>query len=172
MISTYIGISSTWGGKLPAEKIFPAACSCSRRRRVHVSASSSLPIFHLLCLPVVLILTGISLYALSTMHQRYKSTRGGTAQDDYSFEEALFSGYAPDGGLFVPASLPSCREKEQYLRWSNMTFPALAYDVLVSMLAHESFVLLLDKLFQTTFVFTALRNSETSSRQQKLMMPI
>ena len=84
------------------------------------------------------------------MHQRYKSTRGGTAQDDYSFEEALFSGYAPDGGLFVPASLPSCREKEQYLRWSNiMTFPELAYDVLVSMLAHESFALLLDKLFQT-----------------------
>ena len=78
---------------------------------------------------------------------RYKSTRGGTAQDDYSFEEALFSGYAPDGGLFVPASLPSCREKEQI--WSKMKFPELAHDVLVSMLAYESFVLLVVKLFQT-----------------------
>ena len=106
------------------------------------------------------------------MHQRYKSTRGGTAQDDYSFEEALFSGYAPDGGLFVPASLPSCRKKEQYLRWSKMIFAELAYDVLVSMLVHESFVLLLDKLFQTILRYTALRNSETSFRRQKLMMPI
>ena len=106
------------------------------------------------------------------MHQRYKSTRGGTAQDDYSFEEALFSGYAPDGGLFVPASLPSCRKKDQYLRLSKMTYPELAYDVLVSILVHESFVLLLDKLFQTILRYTALRNSETSFRRQKLMMPI
>ena len=63
------------------------------------------------------------------MQQRYKSTRGG--EQDYSFEEALLSGYAPDGGLFVPASLPTI-EKEQYLSWSKMTFPELAYDVLVS----------------------------------------
>ncbi len=65
--------------------------------------------------------------------QRYKSTRGGTTQASYSFEEALFSGYAPDGGLFVPASLPSIgREMDQFSLWSNMTFPELAYDVLVS----------------------------------------
>ena len=65
--------------------------------------------------------------------QRYKSSRGGTTQDSCSFEDALFSGYAPDGGLFVPASLPSIgREKGQYSLWLNMTFPELAYDVLVS----------------------------------------
>ena len=67
--------------------------------------------------------------------QRYKSTRGGTAKEDIlysSFEEALFSGYAPDGGLFVPVSLPCFRGKtEQFVIWSAMTFPQLAYDVLV-----------------------------------------
>jgi len=69
---------------------------------------------------------------------RYKSTRGGTATQDnyYSFEDALFSGYAPDGGLFVPASLPSIgREKEQYSLWANMTFPELVYDVLRKFIA-------------------------------------
>lgn len=71
---------------------------------------------------------------------RYKSTRGGTTQDNYySFEDALFSGYAPDGGLFVPASLPSIgREKEQFSLWSDMTFPELVYDVLVSIVAYIS----------------------------------
>ena len=71
------------------------------------------------------------------MHQRYKSTRGGKTQKKYySFEEALFSGYAPDGGLFVPVSLPvfngeNQKGEHQYLLWSKMTFPELAYDVLV-----------------------------------------
>ncbi len=81
---------------------------------------------------------------------RYKSTRGGggTAatssqqeEEYYSFEEALFSGYAPDGGLFVPVSLTSIiirgeknneKEHDQYLLWSKMTFPELAFDILVS----------------------------------------
>lgn len=73
------------------------------------------------------------------MHQRYKSTRGGTSSQDYSFEEALFSGYAPDGGLFVPVSLPSIvnGKKEQFSLWSKMTFPELAYDVLVSNTVHN-----------------------------------
>jgi threonine synthase len=85
------------------------------------------------------------------MQQRYKSTRGGTAQDDYSFEDALFSGYAPDGGLFVPVSLPSIsREKDQYSLWSNMTFPELAYDVLVSSSTYESYQRLFASLWRHT----------------------
>ena len=116
---------------------------------------------------------------------RYKSTRGGTTQDDYSFEEALFSGYAPDGGLFVPASLPSFREKEQYSLWSHMTFPELVYDVLVSMVAHvmnnHIHVRLINNIaaaiiFQTLLTslscYTASLNSGNSFRLQKLMMPI
>lgn len=77
---------------------------------------------------------------------RYKSTRGGTTQDTYSFEDALFSGYAPDGGLFVPASLPSIgREKAQYSLWSKMTFPELVYDVLVSSMVAYKFYIIQDR---------------------------
>lgn len=72
---------------------------------------------------------------------RYKSTRGGGGDGgdvDYSFEQALFSGYAPEGGLFVPTSLPSLFNNEsssssrqhQFEIWSQMSFAQLAYDIL------------------------------------------
>ena len=35
---------------------------------------------------------------------KYQSSRGGVK--DLSFEDVLFAGYAPDGGLFVPSSIP------------------------------------------------------------------
>lgn len=35
---------------------------------------------------------------------KYLSTRGGIAPASY--EETLFSGYAPDGGLYVPENIP------------------------------------------------------------------
>jgi len=35
---------------------------------------------------------------------KYQSTRGGVK--DFSFEEAVLSGLAEDGGLFVPYSIP------------------------------------------------------------------
>eukprot|EP00579_Thalassiosira_antarctica_P006959 CAMPEP_0201880008 /NCGR_PEP_ID=MMETSP0902-20130614/10741_1 /ASSEMBLY_ACC=CAM_ASM_000551 /TAXON_ID=420261 /ORGANISM="Thalassiosira antarctica, Strain CCMP982" /LENGTH=507 /DNA_ID=CAMNT_0048407969 /DNA_START=66 /DNA_END=1589 /DNA_ORIENTATION=+ len=59
---------------------------------------------------------------------KYKSTRDGNRE--YSFEQALFSGYAPDGGLFVPTSLPSITAEEHLMPWSKLTFPELAYSVL------------------------------------------
>ena len=61
---------------------------------------------------------------------KYISTRDAS-QKEYSFEQALFSGYAPDGGLFVPACLPSITT-EELVRWSMLTFPELVYEVLVS----------------------------------------
>eukprot|EP00970_Alexandrium_tamarense_P008947 scaffold1752_cov197-Alexandrium_tamarense.AAC.12 len=61
---------------------------------------------------------------------RFKSTRD--ASNTYSFEQALCSGYAPDGGLFVPALLPSLSAEEHLIPWSTLTFPELAFDVLVS----------------------------------------
>jgi threonine synthase len=61
---------------------------------------------------------------------RYKSTRSD-GPIDYSFEQALLSGYAPDGGLFVPAALPSLTAKDHLIPWSKLTFPELAYEVLV-----------------------------------------
>ncbi|KAL7532522.1 hypothetical protein ACHAXR_004678 [Thalassiosira sp. AJA248-18] len=59
---------------------------------------------------------------------RYISTRDGNRE--YSFEQALFSGYAPDGGLFVPTALPSITAEEHMIPWSKLTFPQLAYSVL------------------------------------------
>eukprot|EP01082_Thalassiosira_pseudonana_P001634 g1179.t1.2.5e174188.1.5e1746a9 g1179 g1179.t1 contig10:1550441-1551563(-) len=59
---------------------------------------------------------------------RFKSTRD--ASNTYSFEQALCSGYAPDGGLFVPALLPSLSAEEHLIPWSTLTFPELAFDVL------------------------------------------
>eukprot|EP00804_Cyclotella_cryptica_P019888 CCRYP_007810-RA/>CCRYP_007810-RA protein AED:0.30 eAED:0.30 QI:292/0.83/0.85/1/0.83/0.85/7/1028/486 len=60
---------------------------------------------------------------------RYRSTRGD-GSEDYSFEQALFSGYAPDGGLFVPASLPQLAAVEHLIPWSRLTFPELCYEIL------------------------------------------
>jgi threonine synthase len=60
---------------------------------------------------------------------KYKSTRNSGSQE-FTFEEALLRGYAPDGGLFVPISLPAI--KAECLRsWSKLTYPELAYTVLV-----------------------------------------
>lgn len=60
---------------------------------------------------------------------KYKSTRDGNKE--YTFEEAIFSGYAPDGGLFVPSSLPFIAVQD-LMRWSPLSFPELAYHVIVS----------------------------------------
>ena len=58
---------------------------------------------------------------------KYISTRDSSTCS--SFEQALFSGYAPDGGLFVPQSLPllSADEIESF---SALTFPELAFAIL------------------------------------------
>lgn len=64
---------------------------------------------------------------------KYKSTRGG--DEEYTFEEALFAGYAPNGGLFVPTTLPPITA-EHLIPWSKLTFPNLAYSVFVSAIMH------------------------------------
>eukprot|EP00578_Thalassiosira_sp_NH16_P003590 CAMPEP_0181133658 /NCGR_PEP_ID=MMETSP1071-20121207/31643_1 /TAXON_ID=35127 /ORGANISM="Thalassiosira sp., Strain NH16" /LENGTH=113 /DNA_ID=CAMNT_0023220067 /DNA_START=534 /DNA_END=871 /DNA_ORIENTATION=+ len=62
---------------------------------------------------------------------KYKSTRRDVgSQEEYTFEQALFSGYAPDGGLFVPNSLPSITAEEHLIPWSELAFPELAYNVI------------------------------------------
>ena len=63
---------------------------------------------------------------------KFVSTRrhdGSGERELYSFEEALLSGYAPDGGLFVPSKIPSINERLQVL--SEMSYPQLAYEILV-----------------------------------------
>ena len=54
---------------------------------------------------------------------RYTSTRDSSLS--YTFEEALTSGYAPDGGLFVPTDLPKL-DSLTLKEWSTLTFPQLA----------------------------------------------
>ena len=61
---------------------------------------------------------------------KYVSTREGIRQ--HTFEQALFSGYAPDGGLFVPSSLPSLTAEEHLIPWSKLAYHQLALSVLVS----------------------------------------
>jgi len=58
---------------------------------------------------------------------KYKSTRDG--DHEFSFEQAICSGYAPDGGLFVPSTLPSI-DVETLIAWSKLTFPELAYEIM------------------------------------------
>ena len=63
---------------------------------------------------------------------KYTSTRDATQV--YTFEEALFSGYAPDGGLFVPTQLPdffSSISKNALLKeWASLGYQDLATEIL------------------------------------------
>ncbi|XP_016153641.1 PREDICTED: threonine synthase-like 2 [Ficedula albicollis] len=56
----------------------------------------------------------------------YVSTRGGTRAVD--FEGALFSGYAPDGGLFMPQRMPSLG-RDTLQRWSSLSYPELVKEL-------------------------------------------
>ncbi|XP_042329540.1 threonine synthase-like 2 [Sceloporus undulatus] len=53
---------------------------------------------------------------------RYVSTRGGAGSTD--FEGALFSGYAIDGGLFMPESIPVL-DFTTLKTWSSFSYPEL-----------------------------------------------
>ncbi|KAM5322902.1 threonine synthase-like 2 isoform 1-T2 [Glossophaga mutica] len=56
----------------------------------------------------------------------YVSTRGMALRVD--FEGALFSGYAPDGGLFMPEKLPQL-DRETLHRWSALSYPGLVTEL-------------------------------------------
>ncbi|KAJ7313366.1 hypothetical protein JRQ81_004664 [Phrynocephalus forsythii] len=53
---------------------------------------------------------------------RYISTRGGAGSTD--FEGVLFSGYAPDGGLFMPETIPVL-DFATLQTWSTFSYPEL-----------------------------------------------
>lgn len=59
---------------------------------------------------------------------RYTSTRDGSISK--SFEEAICSGYAPDGGLFVAEQLPIISVESHLKPWSRLSFPELAQSIL------------------------------------------
>lgn len=58
---------------------------------------------------------------------RYTSTRGKAPA--CSFEQVLLTGLAPDGGLYVPETLPHF-SKEQIAGWSGLPYDQLAFHVI------------------------------------------
>ncbi|KAM8789061.1 threonine synthase-like 2 isoform 1-T1 [Rhynchonycteris naso] len=56
----------------------------------------------------------------------YVSTRGLAPRID--FEGALFSGYAPDGGLYMPEKLPQL-SSETLRQWSVLSYPSLVTEL-------------------------------------------
>ncbi|OCF40159.1 threonine synthase [Kwoniella heveanensis CBS 569] len=58
---------------------------------------------------------------------RYFSTRGGS--ETLSFEDAVLTGLAPNGGLYIPTHIPSLPSDWQ-TRWASLTFPQLSHEIL------------------------------------------
>ncbi|XP_073906251.1 threonine synthase-like 2 isoform X2 [Castor canadensis] len=64
----------------------------------------------------------------------YISTRGMAPQVD--FEGALFSGYAPDGGLYMPEELPQL-DRETLRHWSMLSYPGLVKELCALFIGSE-----------------------------------
>lgn len=64
---------------------------------------------------------------------KYKSTRGDVT--GRTFEEALFTGYAADGGLILPETIPKIDAKE-LTSWAKLSYVELAKKI-VSLYADE-----------------------------------
>ncbi|MDG2091160.1 MAG: threonine synthase [Gammaproteobacteria bacterium] len=58
---------------------------------------------------------------------KYISTRGEC--EPHSFEEVVLTGLAPDGGLFIPESVPQLT-REQILSWKNLSYAELAFEII------------------------------------------
>jgi threonine synthase len=58
---------------------------------------------------------------------KYISTRGQC--QPHSFEQVVLTGLAPDGGLFIPESVPQL-SREQILSWKNLNYADLAYEII------------------------------------------
>ncbi|KAJ1459434.1 tryptophan synthase beta subunit-like PLP-dependent enzyme [Pelagophyceae sp. CCMP2097] len=65
---------------------------------------------------------------------RFVSTRGGGSP--VSFEDAIGSGYAVDGGLYVPETLPQI-DAERLESWADLDYAALAFEVLSPFISAE-----------------------------------
>ena len=62
------------------------------------------------------------------MSQVYRSTRSSTEQA-VSFEEAIITGLAKDGGLFIPSEIPQISSND-IKSWENLTFQELAFQIM------------------------------------------
>ncbi len=66
---------------------------------------------------------------------KYVSTKGGIAP--VGFDEAVLQGFAEDGGLFVPESIPQISE-DQLLSWSTLSYTELAFEMLSLFIDQET----------------------------------
>lgn len=83
---------------------------------------------------------------------RYRSTRDPSSTF-LSFEEALFTGLAPDGGLYIPENIPLV-SPAQLCEWKDLSFPILAskiFRLYISLdeISDEELIPLLLKSFST-----------------------
>ena len=58
---------------------------------------------------------------------KYISTRGGG--EPRSFEDVVLTGLAPDGGLYVPESLPVFSQDE-IASWAGLSYADLAFKII------------------------------------------
>ena len=58
---------------------------------------------------------------------KYISTRGGVAPQN--FEDVVLTGLAPDGGLFVPETLPTF-SREEIASWAGLSYADLALKII------------------------------------------
>ena len=70
----------------------------------------------------------------------YVSITGGSPAVD--FETAVLNGKAPDGGLYVPTSLPKVTQS-QLAAWKNFSYRELCYEIL-SLFIDESAITAVD----------------------------
>jgi len=65
---------------------------------------------------------------------KYISSRGG--EKDLSFKQVLFAGYAKDGGLYFPESIPTL-SKETLESWSKLGYPEIVKNVMSLFIGEE-----------------------------------
>jgi len=65
---------------------------------------------------------------------KYMSSRG--LESGLTFEQVLFSGYARDGGLYFPESIPTL-SKEDLEEWSKLTYPQIVERVMGKFIGEE-----------------------------------
>ncbi len=66
---------------------------------------------------------------------KYVSTKGGI--EPVGYDEAVLQGFAEDGGLFVPESIPQISE-DQLLGWSTLSYTDLAFEMLSLFIDRET----------------------------------
>lgn len=65
---------------------------------------------------------------------KYTSTRGVCPA--VPFKEALLSGYAPDGGLYLPEKLP-CFTRGDFKSWASLSYSELVSTLLPHFISDE-----------------------------------